>query len=225
MPDDPKIEVAGEEHQAARVWAVASTSVADALAEHGPTDARAPGGVLTGIVPYSDGPFCGPAFTVLLCPPDGSERPFNGFLDEVPAGSVLVVDNGGRRGHSVFGGLMATEARRRGALAAVVNGDVRDVAEARHVGFGVFARGRTPVSGRPFARLAAIQEPVDWDGVTIHPGDVVVADGDGVVAVPAQGAASVLERARAIEERDARLAADVAAGVPLALARTRRRET
>ena len=206
-------------------WAVTSTSVADALAELPTPGPGAAGGALAGIVAYSGGPVSGPAFTVRLCPPGESDRPLNAFLDDVPAGSVLVVDNGGRRGHSVFGGLMAAEARRRGAVAVVVNGEVRDVGEARRIGFGVFARGRTPVSGRSFARLAAIQEPLAWEDVTVFPGDVVVADGDGAVAVPAQRAAIVLERARLIEEEDTRLAADVASGVPLSLARARRAGT
>lgn len=201
-------------------WTLASTSVADALAELGESGADAPGGgVLDGVVAYTEGPIGGRAFTVRLCGPERSSRPFGAFLDEVPAGSVIVIDNGGRRGQSVFGGLMAAEARRRGAVAVVVNGDVRDVAEAREIGFGVFARGRTPVSGRPFFRLEATQEQLAWEKVMVAPGDVVVADGDGVVAVPAQHAEAVLDRARAIQDEDARVASDVGSGVPLAKAR------
>lgn len=206
---------------------VASTSVADALAELdaelGPGAGSPHGGVLSGVVAYTDATVVGAAFTVRLCPAgDDSDVPFNAYLDEVPPGSLVVVDNGGRRGHSVFGGLMAAEAARRGALGAVVNGDVRDVEEARHVGFGLFARGRTPVSGRPFARLAAARGRLDWEGVPVRTGDVVVADGDGVVVVPSEHAEAVLERARAIEERDARFAADVASGMPLTAARAGR---
>jgi 4-hydroxy-4-methyl-2-oxoglutarate aldolase len=208
---------------------VASTSVADALAELGtPGASGAPGtearlgGVLTGVAACTEAALVGPAFTVLLCPPGDSDVLFNAYIDDVPPGAVIVVDNGARRGHSVFGGLMAAEAARRGAVGAVVNGDVRDVEEARQIGFGLFARGRTPVSGRPFARLAATQEPLDWEGVTIRSGDMVVADGEGVVVVPLEHAAAVLERARAIEERDARIAADVATGIPLAVARAER---
>ncbi len=204
---------------------VSSTSVSDAMVELVLPETGLSGGLLGGIVAYSEAPVSGLAFTVRLCLPEESGRAFNDFLDDVPTGSVLVVDNGGRRGHSVFGGLMAAEARRRGAVAAVVNGDVRDVTEARQMGFCLFARGRTPVSGRHFARLAAVQEPVGWDGITVFPGDVIVADGDGAVAVPARSAASVLERARAIEEEDARMAGEIASGIPLAVARARRART
>lgn len=202
--------------------AVASTSVSDALAELRLSTAGVKGGALCELVAYAAEPVAGPAFTVRLCPPEESDRPFNAFLDEIPAGNVIVVDNGGRRGHSVFGGLMAAEATRRGAVAAVVNGDVRDVDEARQLGIGLFALGRTPVSGRPFVRLAATGDAVEWGGVTIVGGDLVVADGDGAVVVPAAYAAGVLERARAIEEADAALAADVRSGVPLARAREQR---
>lgn len=199
---------------------VSSTSASDAL-----TQLAIDGGALTGLVAYTDWPVIGSAFTVRLCTPEESAFPFNSFLEDVPGGSVVVIDNAGRRGRSVFGGLMCAEVMRRGALAAIVKGDVRDVEEARSVGLGLFALGRTPVSGRPLTRLAAAGEAIDWGGVTIEPGDTLVADGDGVVVVPARHAAAVLRRARAIERDDAELMRQVRSGVPLAEARARQART
>jgi regulator of RNase E activity RraA len=200
--------------------AISSTSASDAL-----TQVTAGGGVLTGLIAFTRRPVTGPAFTVRLCAPEESARPFNSFLDEIPAGCVIVVDNAGRRDASVFGGLMCAEATRRGALAAIVNGDVRDVEEARSLGFGLFALGRTPASGRPTARLAATGQAIDWRGVTIEPGDTVVADGDGAVVVPAGAAATVLPRAQAIEHADCEVLRLVRGGVPLAEARARQART
>lgn len=193
-----------------------STSVSDALQELGE------GGVICHFSAQSDLVVVGEAFTVRLCPPERSERPFNDWLDEVPEGSIVVLDNDGRRGMSVMGGLVAAEARRRGARGAIVNGDVRDVAEARELRFGVFALGATPRSGRPNVRVQATNEPITWDGVRIEPGDTIVADEDGVAVVPARHAAKVLERAAAIEARDAVVLKQVTAGVPLARAQVNR---
>lgn len=193
-----------------------STSVADALLQLGF------GGTFAGLVAHSEQPMCGEAFTVHLCPPGESDRPFNDFLEEIPPGAVIVVDNAGRRGSSVFGGLMCAESRRRGALGAVVHGDVRDVAEARQLGFGLYALGRTPRSGRPDSRLLATNQPVDWGGTRIEPGDLVVADGDGVAVVPSAHGATVAELARDIEASDAMLLDQVCRGVPLAVARAQR---
>lgn len=194
---------------AAPIHTVTSTSTADALQD---------AGILSGITAFSELVVVGHAFTVRLCGPEDSERPFNDYLDELPEDSVVVVDNGGRRGISVFGGLMAAEALRRGARGAIVNGDVRDVGEARELGFGLFALGATPRSGRADARLEATNVPLDWDGVRIEPGDTVVADEDGVVVVPAQHAAEALGRAAAIQAADVATLQQVLSGVPLAAA-------
>jgi regulator of RNase E activity RraA len=190
-----------------------STAVADAMQELGLD------GVLSGPTAYSGSAVVGTAFTVRLCSPEQSERPFNAYLDELPAGSFVVVDNDGRRGFSVFGGLMCADARRRGAVAAVVRGDVRDVAQARQLRFGLFALGVTPRSGARLVRLEATNVPIDWDGTRVEPGDTVVADGDGVVVVPGPHAKAVIDLAAAIEASDAELLRQVNFGVPLCVAR------
>jgi regulator of RNase E activity RraA len=190
-----------------------STAVADAMQEVGLD------GVLTGLSAYTTSVVVGTAFTVRLCLPEQSQRPFNAYLDELTAGSVVLVDNDGRRGFSVFGGLMCADAHRNGAVAAVVRGDVRDVAQARQLGFGLFAYGVTPRSGRPLVRLERTNVPIDWDGTKVQAGDTVVADEDGVVVVPARHAKAVVERAAEIEASDAELLRRVNAGVPLGVAR------
>jgi regulator of RNase E activity RraA len=190
-----------------------STAVSDAMQKVGLD------GVLGGLTAYGDSVVAGTAFTVRLCGPERSEQPFNAYLDEVPEGSVVVIDSGGLRGFSVFGGLMCAEARRRGAVAAVVRGEVRDAAQARQMGFGLFALGLTPRSGRPLARLESTGVSIDWDGVPVRPGDTVVGDEDGVVAIPARHAETVIGLAAEIETSDEALLREVESGVPLAAAR------
>jgi regulator of RNase E activity RraA len=190
-----------------------STAVSDAMERIGLD------GVLSGLVAYGDSVVVGAAFTVRLCEPERSERPFNAYLDELSAGSVVVIDSGGLRGFSVWGGLMSAEARRRGAVGAVVRGEVRDVAQARQMRFGLFALGLTPRSGRPLARLESTGVSIDWDGTAVEPGDTVVADEDGVVVVPARHAQTVIDVAAEIEASDAALLQQVDSGISLAMAR------
>jgi len=190
-----------------------STAAADAMQKLGLD------GFLRGLVAYGDSVVIGTAFTVRLCGPADSDRPFNAYLDELPAGSVAVIDGGGLRGFSVWGGLMCAEARRRGAVAAVVRGEVRDAAQARQMGFGLFAFGLTPRAGTALARLRSTGVTIDWDGVPVAPGDTVVADQDGVIAIPARHAEEVINLAAEIEASDAELLRKVESGVPLTVAR------
>lgn len=190
-----------------------STAAADAMQKFGLD------GFLGGLTAYGDAVVIGTAFTVRLCSPEHSERPFNAYLDELPAGSVVVIDGGGLRGFSVFGGLMCAEARRRGAVAAVVHGDVRDAAQAKEMGFGLFALGLTPRAGTSLVALEATGVRIDWDDIAVAPGDTVVADGDGVIVIPAAHAEQVVDLAAQIESSDAELLRQVESGVPLSVAR------
>jgi regulator of RNase E activity RraA len=192
---------------------VSSSAVADAL------DRMGLQGVLQGFASYTTHAALGTAFTVCLCDPSESSRGFSSYLEEVPSGALLVIDNAGRRGHSVFGGLMSAEAHRKGVVGAVVNGEVRDAAEAEELGFAIFARGRTPRSGRAVARVRSTNDPVTLGDVTIKPGDTVVADADGIVVVPAGHAEEALVLARFIEAADAAVFQRVRSGVPLSVAR------
>lgn len=190
-----------------------STAAADAMQKLGLD------GFLGGLTAYGDAVVTGTAFTVRLCSPERSERAFNAYLDELPTGSVVVIDGGGLRGFSVWGGLMCAEARRRGTVAAVVRGDVRDAAQAKAMGFGLFALGLTPRAGTSLARLESTGVTIEWDGIAVAPGDTVVADGDGVIAIPAAHADTVIDLAAQIESSDAELLRQVESGVPLAVAR------
>lgn len=195
---------------------LSSCSVSDAMAS-----VDVAGGVLTGISPMAGvTAVAGPAFTVRFEP--GTHGGFNDYLDQVPAGHVVVIDAGGRSDLSVWGGLIALEARRLGLGGTVVHGACRDADEFEASGYPVFARGTSPRSGR--RRLVSVGpgRPIVVDGVRISAGDLVVADRDGVVVVPRHAAGAVTERARAIESRDRLIASDVRDGTSLTEARKRR---
>ncbi|MEY9871580.1 4-hydroxy-4-methyl-2-oxoglutarate aldolase [Streptacidiphilus sp. MAP12-33] len=136
----------------------------------------------------------GPAFTV-SCPP-GDNLMLHAAIHRAEPGSVIVVDAGGDVRFALAGGNVCAVAQRRGIAGFVLDGVIRDLAEIRAMGFPVLARGVVPVPGGKKA-ARPLGEPVVCGGVTVHPGDLVVADEEGVVVTPHARAGEVLAAARA----------------------------
>jgi regulator of RNase E activity RraA len=128
---------------------------------------------------------------------------------------VLVVVNGGRTDVSSWGGILSTGASMRSIRGVITDGACRDVAQARELGFPVFARGQVPVTARGRLRQRSAGEPVRLGNVTVNPGDVVMADEGGVVVVPRDRALEVLDEAEAVAARESMIEAEVRAGVAL----------
>jgi 4-hydroxy-4-methyl-2-oxoglutarate aldolase len=114
---------------------------------------------------------------------------------------VIVVE-AGDVDYAVAGGNVCAVAQRHGVAGFVVDGVIRDVAEARERGFPVLARGVIPIPGAKDT-LGALGGPVRVGGVEVRPGDIVVGDEEGVVVVPVGRAAAVLEAARVRADKDA----------------------
>lgn len=130
----------------------------------------------------------GPAYTVRCAP--GDNLMLHAAIHRAPAGSVIVVD-GGDASHAVAGGNVAAVAHRRGLAGFVIDGAIRDIAEIRELGFPVFARAVVPKPGLKAVPLP-LQEPVNCGGLLVHPGDFIVADEEGIVAVPVADIDSVM---------------------------------
>ncbi|MFF0017744.1 RraA family protein [Streptomyces sp. NPDC005374] len=135
----------------------------------------------------------GPAFTV-RCPP-GDNLMLHAAIHRAEPGSLIVVESGDLD-YALAGGNVCAVAQRRGIVAFVADGLIRDLAEVREAGFPVFARGVIPIPAAKKA-VAPLGEPVRCGGVRVEAGDVVVADEEGVVAVPAARRADILTAARA----------------------------
>ena len=162
----------------------------------------------------------GPAFTVRFGPVDSAQPGTVGdYLDDIPAGSVAVLDNAGRPDCTVWGGIMSQLAAHRAVAGTVVHGVCRDTDEADTAGYALFALGRFMRTGKDRVQVDAVGEAVTVAGVRVSPGDIVVADQDGVVFVPAGRAAEVFERARAMQAVELRIVAAALDGMPLAEAR------
>ncbi|MGW4818398.1 RraA family protein [Streptomyces sp. NPDC004227] len=142
----------------------------------------------------------GPAFTV-RCPP-GDNLMLHAAIHRAAPGSVIVVESGDLD-YALAGGNVCAVAQRRGVTAFVLDGLIRDLGEVREAGFPVFARGVIPIPGGKKA-VEPLNRQVTCGGAKVSAGDVVVADEDGVVVVPAARREEVLAaaRARPAEEAD-----------------------
>jgi 4-hydroxy-4-methyl-2-oxoglutarate aldolase len=105
-------------------------------------------------------------------------------VDTCRPDDVLIAAAGGSIRSGLWGELLSTAARRSGCVGAIVDGAVRDVAKMTALGFPVFARGTCVYDSRDRNRVIDIDVPVEIDGVRFSPGDLVIADADGIVVVP-----------------------------------------
>lgn len=151
----------------------------------------------------------GPALTVDV--PAGDNLALHMAIAKAAPGTVLVVDYKGHMDVAVTGDIMALAARERKLGGMVIDGAVRDAEEITALGVPVFARGlsiRGPSKNGP----GSIGKAITLDGVSVHTGDLVVGDRDGVVVLAADGWRQALDDARAREDREADVRRQLANG-------------
>lgn len=136
---------------------------------------------------------CGPAFTVQGA--GGDNLAFHHAALKAPPGAVLVADLGGAR-HGHWGEVLTVAAQHRQLAGLLIDGGVRDAAEIEALGFPVFSRNNSILGTRKDFR-GVFGRPVTVGGVTVHTGDLVVGDVDGVVALPWADTVQILDRADA----------------------------
>lgn len=154
-----------------------------------------------GIRPLWDGArLAGPAYTVRCAPNDNLM--LHAAIYRAEPGSVIVVESGGDLEYALAGGNVCAIAQRRGIAGFVLDGVARDIGEIRDLGFPVFGCGLVPNPGGKFA-VSPLNEPVTCGAVTVQPGDIILADEDGVAVIPVSQAGSVLGDARAILAKEA----------------------
>ncbi|HEY45114.1 MAG TPA: RraA family protein [Anaerolineae bacterium] len=125
------------------------------------------------------------------------------LIDNAEPGSVIVIAIDGYKDVATWGGLMTTGAVVNGLEGALLDGGVRDVEEIeRDYRFPIFARSIHPAASVGRFKTVSANEPVEVDGVTIRPGDVIMGDRDGVVVIPAAKAEACLVKALEIESRE-----------------------
>lgn len=164
--------------------------------------------------------FAGRAFTVKYRACGAVERGTVGdFLDDVPSGHVIVIDNAGRTDCTVWGDIMTTLASRMGVAATVIDGVCRDVPKIRELAYPIFTRDFYMMTGKDRVELEALNVPVNVANRQVRPGDIVVGDDSGVVVVPASRAEEVLKIAKDIEHTEQEILKRIAQGMTLREAR------
>jgi 4-hydroxy-4-methyl-2-oxoglutarate aldolase len=147
----------------------------------------------------------GRAFTMLCGPAGNPPGTVGDYIDDVPEGHVVVIDNGGREDATIWGDILTEIAHRRGLGGTVIDGICRDVAMCRKLGYPVFSRGHWMRTGKDRVQVEKMDCPVNIGGARVAPGDILRGDPDGVVVLPKEHEDAVLDVAEEIGAAEERI--------------------
>jgi regulator of RNase E activity RraA len=128
-------------------------------------------------------------------------------------GDIIVIDNGGRPDTSCWGGLLSLAAKTKGISGVVIDGASRDIDESREIGFPVYARAAIPMTARGRIMQESFNQEVQFAGVQVHPGDLLIADGSGIVFIPRPKEEEVITEAEIVAATEARMADGIRQGL------------
>jgi 4-hydroxy-4-methyl-2-oxoglutarate aldolase len=163
----------------------------------------------------------GRAYTGQYQPVDVDGGTVGDYIDDVPAGAVIVLDNAGRTDATVWGDILTLVASRRGIAGTVIDGVCRDAGRSEGLNYPMFSRGRWMRTGKDRVQMVGLQVPVSVGLVRVRPGDILIGDDDGVVVVPRDREKEVLDAVLAIERAEEDIRKQVQDGVRLDEARRR----
>ena len=142
--------------------------------------------------------------------PAGLEQPKQHLgtapIEAAQPGDIIVIDNAGQPQFSCWGGLLSLSAKLKGLSGVVIDGASRDIDEARELGFPVYARGVVPMTARGRVVQESFNQEIQFAGVQCRPGDLVHADGSGIIIVPREKEEEVVASAEAIYRKEQEMA-------------------
>jgi regulator of RNase E activity RraA len=173
-------------------------------------------GAVLGIRPLWPCPrIAGRCITVKI-KPSGSEKPKQHLCTSAIAAAtptdVIVVDNGGRVEVAAWGGLLSLAAQHKGLCGVIVDGACRDVDESRELRFPVYARAAVQVTARGRIMQQSCNKMIQFAGIQVRPGDLVIADGSGVVFIQRIKEQEVIAAAETLAFREAKMAEAIRSG-------------
>ncbi|MFT5115833.1 MAG: 4-hydroxy-4-methyl-2-oxoglutarate aldolase [Parasphingorhabdus sp.] len=157
----------------------------------------------------------GRAFTVLYGPASNPPGTVGDYIDDVPDGGVVVLDNGGRDDTTVWGDILTEVAHRRGLAGTVIDGVCRDVSLSLELNYSVFSRGNWMRTGKDRVQVEATNVPVNIGNARVQPGDLMRGDADGIIVIPAQHEEAILAAAEEISSAEEQIRKAVQSGMRL----------
>ena len=205
MTNDPNVERASK---------LDTTSISDAL------DRLGIAGQCLNIKPL-DHRFrvTGRAFTILYGPAGKPAGTVGDYIDDVPPGAVVVLDNGGRENATVWGDILTWVAHRRGVAGTVIDGACRDTHLSRDLNYPVYSRSYSMRTGKDRVQVEAMNIVVNIGDARVAPGDLLRGDADGVLVIPREHEDAVLAAAEEIDSIEQQIRALIDQGKTLAEAR------
>ena len=166
----------------------------------------------------------GHAYTVLYRLANlGEDGNVGEYIDDVPPGSVIVIDNQGRDEMTTWGNILTEMAHQRKIAGTVIDGINRDVALCRELNYPIYSSGYWMRTGKGRIQLVGLQLSVKIGGVTVNPGDLICGDPDGVVVVPSAMQDQVLNYAEEITARENQVRKSIREGMRMDEARKRQK--
>ena len=213
-PDSVTADTVTDDPAVARAPALDTATLSDAL------DRLDIVGQCQNVKPRAPGfRFAGRAWTLRYGPAAQPLGTVGDYIDDVPAGAVIVLDNGGREDCTVWGDILTEIAHRRGIAATVIDGICRDVALCRELGYPVFSRDHWMRTGKDRVQVEAVNVPVNIGHARVQPGDILKGDADGVIVIPREHEDRVLAAAEQIHAAEMHIRDAVRGGLRLDQAR------
>ncbi len=144
----------------------------------------------------------GRAFTILYGPSGKPSGTVGDYIDDVPPGSVVVLDNGGRENATVWGDILTYCAHARGVAGTVIDGACRDTHLALELGYPIFSRSYSMRTGKDRVQVESYNMPVNVGDARVNAGDILRGDSDGVLVIPREHEDAVLGAAEEIDRTE-----------------------
>jgi regulator of RNase E activity RraA len=163
----------------------------------------------------------GRAFTILYGPAGSPPGTVGDYIDDVPVGGVVVLDNGGRENATVWGDILTWVSNRRGIAGTVIDGACRDTHLSRELGYPIYSRSYSMRTGKDRIQVEAMGGTVNIGDARVQQGDILRGDADGVVALPREHEDAILDAAEQIDAAEQQIRALVNDGHTLTEARVK----